>query len=126
MTLLVCAAGWCGWRASSQWWMGDRTSPVMTRQIQLIAAFTRRVPFRGSGRLLRLLHRPTSREGAIEAIVPIGDDLVMSVNTSSDVEWSLFFYGNAKFEPAIRPLLRSWIRPATTEIDVRANVGVNE
>jgi FkbM family methyltransferase len=78
--------------------------------------------FRAVRPLLRLLHHPGQPEGAIEAIVSHGGDRRLIVNTQNLVEWDIFFTG---FEPEVRRVICSSIKPGHDAIDIGANGGVH-
>lgn len=98
---------------------------ISSGQLRFIASLTRRVPIRGTARILRRIHTPSSREAAVDAVISIEDGLSLHASTRSDIEWLLFFYGTARFEPGIRKALRAHVEAGAFVIDVGANVGVH-
>lgn len=78
--------------------------------------------FRGKARLLDLIH---PREGgpvrAVRETIQLGDGTRLHCDTSSFIEWSLYFLG--EYEPETVDLLRRVVRPGWTCVDAGANIG---
>ncbi len=72
--------------------------------------------------MLQLLHDPRDDASALDTTVELSRGLRLLVNTANDFERQAFLYG---FEPEVRTILRRFIRPGRTAIDVGANVGAH-
>src|SRR4029450_7879525 len=91
--------------------------------LRSLARTARATPnFRGKTRLLDFLH---PREGGParawgEAMV-LSDGTRMHCDTSSFIEWSLYFLG--EYEPETADLLKRLVRPGWNCVDAGANIG---
>jgi len=98
----------------------DRDAKVVA--LEQVARVTRRFRPRGTHRLLTTVYSPERRAGDhFEVIRPYGDNLRIRLDTSSFIEWQIFFYG--RYEPEIVDLVGKTCKPGGTSIDVGANVG---
>ncbi len=84
-----------------------------------IAVITRRFHPRGTQRVLRLLFNPS--RVSVKGTVTYGDGLRILVDTSSFVEWEIFFRG--QYEKKVTDLFQKFIRKGDVVIDVGANIG---
>lgn len=89
-----------------------------------LSYFTRKFPFKGMERILRLIYNPDKRYGDyFETVIPYDKGLFININTSSFIEWSTFFKGY--YEKKITLLFEKFIKEGMTVFDVGANVGVH-
>jgi len=91
--------------------------------VRSVARLGRATPrFRGKTRLLDFLH---PREGdparAVRDTIELDDGIRLHCDTSSFIEWSLYFLG--EYEPETTALLRRIIEPGWTCVDAGANIG---
>lgn len=94
------------------------------RLINKIANFTRKYQLERLDRFLRFVYNPdTRKKDFIERVIFIDKDLLFKINTSSYLEWSLFFYGG--YELPISRLFEKFIVAGATVIDVGANIGIH-
>lgn len=91
--------------------------------VKWTAAVTRRVHPRGTYRLVRMVHNPVHRPWAVKAVVRMSDGMRVYTDTSSWLEWRVFFFGD--YEPETRQLLGACVRPGHSAIDVGANIGLH-
>lgn len=89
-----------------------------------IAKFTRKYHIRGMDRILRILHSPEFREyNYISTVIDYDDGTKININTSSFIEWEIFFKGI--YEPHIEGYLKRTLHPGLVVVDVGANVGIH-
>lgn len=89
-----------------------------------IAKFIRKCHIRGMDRILRILYSPESREhNYISTVIDYDDGVKININTSSFIEWEIFFKGI--YEPHIEGYLKRALRPGLVAVDVGANVGIH-
>jgi FkbM family methyltransferase len=93
----------------------------MTRFLWKIARLLRRYRPPFIDRILRVLHNPDKPRNPIRAIIPYGDRRLIQIDTSSFIEWQIFFYGH--YERHLDDLFRSFSMRAPVMIDVGANIG---
>src|SRR4029450_1363364 len=91
--------------------------------LRSLARTARATPnFRGKTRLLDFLH---PREGgparAVREAIVLSDGTRMHCDTSSFIEWSLYFLG--EYEPETVDLLKRLVRPGWTCVDAGAKIG---
>lgn len=90
--------------------------------LEQVARVTRRFKPRGMHRLLTTVYSPERRaRDHFEVIRPFGEGLRIRVDTSSFIEWQIFFYG--QYEPEIAAIVREACQPGSVAIDAGANVG---
>jgi FkbM family methyltransferase len=90
--------------------------------LEQVARVTRRFRPKGTHRVLTRVYSPERRaRDHFEVIRPYGEGLRIRLDTSSFIEWQIFFYG--RYEPEIVDLVRETCNPGGTSIDVGANVG---
>ncbi len=91
---------------------------------KVLAKITRIFHPRGIERFLRLVHDPDKRQnGSIKTVIPYDDGLKINIDTSSFVEWVVFFKGH--YEPEIAALIKKYLPRGGVFVDVGANVGVH-
>ncbi|MBI3707183.1 MAG: FkbM family methyltransferase [Proteobacteria bacterium] len=90
--------------------------------IQALARLTRRCHPKGTDRLLRLVY-PPGNDRPIRTLVDYDDGLVLNIDTSSFLEWYIFFYG--AFRPEVSKLLNRVLRPGQVAFDIGANIGMH-
>lgn len=92
--------------------------------IFFLAWISRRVHFRGMDRILYFLYHPEKRRADyVATVADYGEGLKININTSSFIEWMIFFHGT--YEPQIRTLLHKLVEPGAIFLDVGANIGVH-
>ena len=100
-------------------------SRAVTRDtlLRALARISRATPhFRGKKRLLNLLHpREGPPERAIRDTVELEGGLRVHCDTSSFLEWHLYFL--AEIEPETTDFMRRVVRPGWTCVDAGANIG---
>lgn len=97
---------------------------LKNRLIIKIAQFTRKRHLERLDRFLRFIYNPdTRKKDFIERVIFINDDLLFKINTSSFLEWSLFFYGGYEF--FISKLFEQFVYAGATVVDVGANIGIH-
>jgi tRNA G37 N-methylase Trm5 len=89
--------------------------------LESLASITRKFHPKGTERFLRLFHDPDKVKG-IETIASY-DGLKIHVNTSSFIEWQIFFKGS--YEKDIADLIKKYLPRGGIFVDVGANVGVH-
>jgi len=100
--------------------MRDRGAKIVA--LEQVARVTRRFKPKGAHRLLTRVYSPERRTtDHFEVIRPYGDNLRIRLDTSSFIEWQIFFYG--RYEPEIVDLVGETCKSGGTAIDVGANVG---
>ncbi|MEX2226518.1 MAG: FkbM family methyltransferase [Dehalococcoidia bacterium] len=101
---------------------GAREGGAKIIALEQMARVTRRFKPKGAHRLLTTVYSPERRAANhFEVIRPYGNNLRMLLDTSSFIEWQIFFYG--RYEPEIVELIRETCKPGGTAIDAGANVG---
>lgn len=90
--------------------------------LEYLAYLTRIFHPRGTSRLLRLCHNPNKQEKAIHTILTYDKDVKIQIDTSSYLEWNLFFLG---YESNIRNIINDRLKNGGVFIDVGANVGIH-
>lgn len=89
-----------------------------------IAKFTRKYHIRGMDRILRILYSPEFREhNYISTVIDYDDGAKININTSSFIEWEIFFKGI--YEPHIEDYLKRALYSGLIAVDVGANVGIH-
>src|SRR3989344_1803584 len=89
-----------------------------------LASLTRKWLPDGLRRLPRLIYHPDNRQNDFfETIVPYDKDLKIHINTSSPIEWQIFF--NKYYELPIVNLIKKYLPKGGTFVDVGAHVGVH-
>lgn len=89
-----------------------------------IATLSRTHKLRRLDPLFRLIHNPDNRkENAVKRAIVLDNKLVFNIDTSSYLEWTMFFYGD--YEPFIQKIIMSVLRPGDIVIDVGANIGIH-
>ncbi len=90
--------------------------------ISKLASFTRKRHLFFLDQFLRLMYSPDKRcNDFIEKIITSNEGLFFSVNTSSYIEWQIFFYG--VYEPLIINLFNMFLTKGDVAIDVGSNMG---
>lgn len=98
----------------------DRAAKIVAPE--QVARVTRRFRPKGTHRLLTRVYSPERRvRDRFELVRPYGGNLRIRLDTSSFIEWQIFFYG--RYEPEIVELIRATCKPGGTSIDAGANVG---
>jgi len=78
--------------------------------------------FRGKTRILDFVHpREGGPERAVREAIVLADGTRLHCDTSSFIEWSLYFLG--EYEPETVDLLGRIVRPGWTCVDAGANIG---
>lgn len=99
-----------------------RHQTVRTRLLCQLAQVTRKYSPRGTTRLMRLLHHPgIDSNSRLERVVGFDDDLLIHIDTSSWIEWYIFFFGHYELETVWT--IKRLLHPGFTAVDVGANVG---
>lgn len=99
----------------------ERADPKVVA-LEHVARVTRRFKPKGTHRLLTSVYSPERRaRDSFEVIRPYGDNLRIRLDTSSFIEWQIFFYG--RYEPEIVDLIRENCHEGAVALDVGANVG---
>ncbi|MCK4264810.1 FkbM family methyltransferase [Candidatus Babeliales bacterium] len=94
------------------------------RLILKIASITRKRKLYKLDWILRKIYNPEKRKSNyIDAAVLLNNRLLMRLNTSSYLEWYIFFYGI--YEPMISRLINFVLKPGGVAIDVGANIGAH-
>jgi FkbM family methyltransferase len=103
--------------------VGERAShtPRPLTILWKIARLLRRYRLPFVDRVLRLLHNPDKQMNPIRAIIPYGERRVIQVDTSSFIEWQIFFYGH--YERHLVDLFRRLIGKGHVVMDIGANIG---
>ena len=97
---------------------------MKNKLLSTIGKFTRKHHFPGMSRILNSLYSPENRErDFISTVVDYDEDIKINVNTSSFIEWEIFFKG--VYEPHIENYIKQILNPGSVAIDVGANVGVH-
>jgi len=94
---------------------------LMNKLLKLIASVTRKFHPRGTERILRFICNPNTTKG-LEDIAEF-DGLKIKTNTSSFIEWQIFFKGS--YEKNIADLIKRYLPKGGVFVDVGANVGVH-
>lgn len=96
---------------------------LKNKLIQILAFITRNLPYiKGEKRIIRFLYSPDKRQSDyIETIIPYDKDLKIYINTSSFIEWEIFFTGY--YEPHIVRLIKKYLKKDDVFVDVGANIG---
>lgn len=90
--------------------------------IKRIAALSRCVEL--PDQWLRRIYSPDHRQtDFMEMVIPYDGDLKIQIHTGSFFEWEIFFKGY--YEGFVCRLLKEYIKPGNTCIDIGANVGTN-
>ncbi len=72
---------------------------------------------------LRFIYNPDKkRVKPIELVLNLKDYFI-NINTSSYLEWYMFFYGC--YEPMIQTIIKQTVKPGSICIDIGANVGIH-
>jgi FkbM family methyltransferase len=83
-------------------------------------AFNHRI--RGVNRLLKMIYDPNKRQGDyFDIVMEYDSQLLIHINTSSLIEWILFFYGS--FESEIDKMIKRLLQSGGVAMDVGANIG---
>ena len=91
--------------------------------ILTIARFTRKHSFKGMQRILNFIF-PPSNENKISTVIDDYDgDLKINIDTSSFLEWFLFF--KRDYESDVIKLIKKILKPGSIAIDVGANIGIH-
>lgn len=89
-----------------------------------VAKFTRKNQLFILDKVLRKIYGPDKRQhDFIETIVLLDNKLFFNVNTSSYLEWYIFFYGI--YEPGVIFFLKNFLKHGDVVLDVGANVGIH-
>jgi len=92
--------------------------------ILALAAMSRRIwRLKGWNRLLRVMYTPDRypKKDRFCAVFPYDDNLLINIDTSNFIEWSIFFKGH--YETYLVQLYKRILKPGMVVIDVGANVG---
>ena len=87
----------------------------------MAAAITRKFYPRGTQRILRILFNPKKLK--IRGAVGYDGGLRMNVDTSSFVEWNIFFSGH--YEENVTDIFKKLIKPGFTAVDAGAYIGTH-
>ncbi len=93
----------------------------MFQVAKIIAFFTRRFYPRGTQRILKLIFRPGKFK--IKTVMNYDGNLKINIDTSSYVEWELFFQGY--YEKWVIDLMKNVIGESDVVVDVGANIGTH-
>ena len=88
---------------------------------RFVALITRRFYPRGMQRMLRLLFNPKKMH--IQTVVPYDRTLKINVDTSSYVEWELFFRGY--YEKWVIDVIKKLVHEGDVAVDAGANIGTH-
>jgi len=92
--------------------------------ISFIAKITRIFHPRGTERLLRLIYHPDKRgSDHFQTIISYDENLSFNINSSSFIEWLIFFYGF--YELGIVKIIKKLIKPDFVCFDIGANIGAH-
>ena len=92
--------------------------------IYRLASFSRRRRFFRLDYFLRKIYNPDKRKNDfIQQVILIDENLLFNVDTSSYLEWYIFFYGI--YEPFIVVLFKHFLQQGNVVIDIGANVGMH-
>lgn len=86
-----------------------------------LAAVTRRFHPRGTQRILKMLFRPG--KFLFKGVVRYGNDLLINVDTSSYVEWDIFFRG--QYERKVIDFFKNILKEDSVAIDAGAYIGTH-
>ncbi|PIR87918.1 MAG: hypothetical protein COU10_02070 [Candidatus Harrisonbacteria bacterium CG10_big_fil_rev_8_21_14_0_10_45_28] len=90
--------------------------------IEIIAKLTRKFHPPGTERILRLFYHPDKRQNDyLETTIPYDKNLKIHINTSSFIEWQIFFKGH--YELPIVNLIKKYLLKGGVFVDVGANIG---
>lgn len=90
--------------------------------IKLIATLTRKFCPRGTEQILRLIYNPDKRQNDfLETIIPYDGDLKIHINTSSFIEWIIFFKGY--YDLLVIRLIKKYLPRGGVFVEVGANIG---
>ena len=99
----------------------------MTIAHELIGRFanlTRHYHLQRFDPLIRIIHNPDKqKKRSIKKIILINNETLFSIDTSSYLEWTLFFYG--EYEPFTQKLITSMVKPGSVALDIGANIGIH-
>lgn len=96
----------------------------MNKFLSKLAAYTRKHPFKGMGWILRFLHNPDFVEKkSIKGIISYAGGIKINIDTSSFIEWEIFFKGF--YEEEIARILSILVKPGFVAFDVGANIGAH-
>lgn len=98
-------------------------SPLRSGFLRLAAQVTRRFRPPGMERLLRLFCNPDGPSYThFQCLAPYGGNFLIHVDTSSFLEWSVFFFGH--YEPEVVRHIQRYLPTGGVALDVGANVGL--
>ncbi len=93
----------------------------MSAFARVLAAITRRFHPRGTQRILRLFFN--SKKLRIKETIKYGNGLLINVDTSSYVEWDIFFRG--QYEKKVVDFFKSVLKEGSVAIDAGAYIGTH-
>ena len=97
---------------------------IKNNLISRMASFSRNRNLYYFDKLLRVTYNPDNRyNDFIEEIIVLDSGFKFNVNTSSYLEWYLYFYG--AYEPAVNNLISTILKTGDIAVDVGANVGIH-
>lgn len=89
-----------------------------------IANVTRRKNLRRLDPFLRFLHNPDNRKKhSIKRTIHLKDCGLFDIDTSSYLEWTLFFYG--QYEPFTQKIIKTFVKKGDVVLDIGANIGIH-
>lgn len=96
---------------------------MKNKLIKLLAFITRSLPYiKGEKRVIRLLYNPDKRHNDyLETVIPYDKNLKIHINTSSFIEWEIYFFGY--YEQHIVKIIKKYLKPDDVFVDVGANIG---
>jgi FkbM family methyltransferase len=96
-----------------------------SRAAKFLAVITRKFHPPGINRILRFLYSPDilrSQNRGLKTLTTC-NGFKIQVDTSSHIEWSIFFYGS--YEKKMMSLIQKYITPESVCVDIGANIGLH-
>lgn len=88
---------------------------------RILAAVTRKFHPRGTQRILRILFNP--EKFRFKGTISYGDGLLVNIDTSSYVEWDIFFRG--QYEKKVVDIFKKFIKEGSVAVDAGAYIGTH-